>query len=567
MLRIRLLGKPAIVDADGRLRPLRGQQVWAVLARILLSPRPLDRRALALEVFPETEDPLGGLRWCLASLRRALEAPNAFAGDPVTSDLPAGIHVDVLHSGFRFIDDEDCGDLLEGVEPRCSPQFATWLLVERARLAGIVDEGLRREALAALQSHDPVRSARLSERAVSRNPFDESGHILLVKSLVLAGQSEAALSHVEETERLFLADLGELPSSALRNALRARTESRERVTSASIAASIDAGLAAVQAGAADAGLDLLRGAAAEARRTGDQALLARATVELGSALVHSVRGHDDEGSILLGEALSLAQRQGQAELTARALRELGYVDALAGRRPSAADHLRAAREASPPAGKVARTLAVMAFYLVDWGRIPEGLALYDEALEAAQAEQDGRTTIFALGVGSWGLLAAGQPDKARAWAAECVDRVDQTNWLAFRPFPVAMLSEARLQLGDDPKEIRADLETAFALGCQLRDPCWEGATARAIALTMSREGDHAAAAEWLATAKRRCTRETDIYVALVVQILADQAELSRQTGHLSQAEWTTRELLALAARTHADHQVRNALRQLSFDAG
>jgi hypothetical protein len=44
----------------------------------------------------------------------------------------------------------------------------------------------------------------------------------------------------------------------------------------------------------------------------------------------------------------------------------------------------------------------------------------------------------------------------------------------------------------------------------------------------------------------------------------DQAALSRRTGHLSQADWTTRELLALAAMTHADHQVQNALQRLSF---
>jgi DNA-binding SARP family transcriptional activator/ActR/RegA family two-component response regulator len=564
-LRIQLLGKPAITDADGRQRTLRGQQVWAVLARILLSPRPIDRRTLALEIFPETDDPLGGLRWCLASLRRAMDAPAAFAGDPVTSDLPPEISVDVLQPTFRRDDDHSYGDLLEGVEPRCSPQFATWLLVERARLAGLVDENLRREALAALQAHDTGRAARFAERAVSRNPLDESGHILLVKSLVMAGRGEAAAAHVEEVEKLFLADLGELPSPALRAALGRPQRADERAgTTSTVTAIIDAGQAAVQAGAADTGVDLLRRAVADAERIGDAALLARATVELGAALVHSVRGHDDEGAILLGEALALARRIGQADLTARALRELGYVDALAGRRPSAAEHLRAALEASEPGGKVARTLAVMAFNLVDWGRIQDGLALHEEALEAAAREQDSSTAIFSLGLGSWGLLAAGEPGKARDWAAACLERVDQANWLAFRPFPVAMLCEARLRLGDDPRQIRADLDAAFALGCQLRDPCWEGATARAIALTYAREGDDDHAAEWLANARRRSTRETDTYLALLVQILADQAALSRRTGHPSQAEWTTRELLALAARTHADHQVQNALQQLSF---
>jgi hypothetical protein len=40
--------------------------------------------------------------------------------------------------------------------------------------------------------------------------------------------------------------------------------------------------------------------------------------------------------------------------------------------------------------------------------------------------------------------------------------------------------------------------------------------------------------------------------------------MSRRLGHLSQAEWMIRELLALAARTHADHQVQRAMDKLSF---
>lgn len=564
-MQIRLMGRPAIVGPDGLARPLRGQQVWAVLARIVLSPRPLDRRTLAMDLFPETEDPLGALRWCLASLRRALDAPDAFSGDPISPRLPDGVRVDVLEGPAAIAEAEDCGDLLEGIEPRCSPQFETWLLLERSRLGGRFDEGLRREAMLALEARDPARATRFAERAATRNPFDESGHVLLARSLVLAGRRDAAAAHVEEVEKLFLADLGVRPSPALRAALRQTPAGEPRTgTSAAVGAGIEAGLAAVHAGASDAGLDLLRQAASDAERLGDVALLARATVELGSALVHSVRGRDDEGAMLLAEALALARRSGQGELAARALREMGYVDAMAGRRPSAARYLAAARDAAAGGGKIARTLAVTAFNLVDWGRHDEGLALYREALVTAEAEQDPRTTMFTLGVGSWGHLAAGDAEAARDWAADCLARVDQANWLAFRPFPAAMLGEARLALGEDPGSVRHDLEPAFALGCQLRDPCWEGATARAIALSYARENDVSAAREWLTTARYRTQRETDVYVALLVQILADHADVDRAAGDASGADWMTRKLLALAARTHADHHVRRALRHLSF---
>ena len=67
---------------------MRGLQAWAVLARVLLSDRPLARRELVGELFPETSDPLGSLRWCLAALRRALQAPDSLTGDPIRPELP-----------------------------------------------------------------------------------------------------------------------------------------------------------------------------------------------------------------------------------------------------------------------------------------------------------------------------------------------------------------------------------------------------------------------------------------------------------------------------------------------
>jgi DNA-binding SARP family transcriptional activator len=57
-LRIKLLGVPEIRTADGQQQPVRGHQAWALLARLVLSARPLGRRALATDLFPDTVDPL-----------------------------------------------------------------------------------------------------------------------------------------------------------------------------------------------------------------------------------------------------------------------------------------------------------------------------------------------------------------------------------------------------------------------------------------------------------------------------------------------------------------------------
>ena len=71
-LDVRLIGRPEIVDPSGVSRLVRGYQSWALLARLVLADRPLSRRELSAELFPDTVDPLGSLRWCLAGLRRAV---------------------------------------------------------------------------------------------------------------------------------------------------------------------------------------------------------------------------------------------------------------------------------------------------------------------------------------------------------------------------------------------------------------------------------------------------------------------------------------------------------------
>ena len=70
---------------------------------------------------------------------------------------------------------------------------------------------------------------------------------------------------------------------------------------------LDAGRAALAAGAVDAALQCLRRAVSEADRVGDVALKAQALSALGGALVHAVRGRDEEGSILQREAVELAK--------------------------------------------------------------------------------------------------------------------------------------------------------------------------------------------------------------------------------------------------------------------
>ena len=71
-------------------------------------------------------------------------------------------------------------------------------------------------------------------------------------------------------------------------------------------------MAAVDAGAPEAGVARLRGAVASARRHDDPELLARSLVGLGQALVHSARGTDEEGAAALHEGSELAEQHRRA---------------------------------------------------------------------------------------------------------------------------------------------------------------------------------------------------------------------------------------------------------------
>jgi tetratricopeptide (TPR) repeat protein len=321
---------------------------------------------------------------------------------------------------------------------------------------------------------------------------------------------------------------------------------------------IRSGTAALAAGATESGLDSLRRAVHEAEKLRDKTLLAQALLELGTALVHAVRGFDEEGSVLLRQCAELARSTGNATIGATGFRELGYVEALAGRRPAASDYLAQALNLASDPDALAGIHAVIGFNLVDWGKIDDGLNHYETSLELARRSGNRRREIWALGIGARGLLAADRLADAEAWLRCCLTLVDDQRWIAFRPWPMALLAESHLRQRIATAALRPNLEEAFALSCQLADPCWEAAVARTLALTHAAEDDLAPAMLWLSEARRRCARSTDGYAALQVEILANQVEFSARRGQHEAADTFAREWISMAARTHMDTHVARA---------
>ncbi len=564
-MEIRLIGRPVILDDAGSARPVRGHQSWALLARIVMSERPLSRRALSAELFPSAVDPLGALRWCLAGLRRAVGSPGAFTGDPVEAGLPPDIVIDVQELEAGRFDVDRAGEVLADIDPRSSAELETWLLVQRQRIAGLIDAHVRGEVLHALSAGETDRAVHLATVGVQRSVLDERAHVLLVKSLVAAGSHAAASAHVDETVALLRAELGIEPTPALRDAARRRLAGPPPgVSRRAVAASLlESGQSALAAGAADAGLECLRRAADESDLAGDAHLTAECLLELGTALVHAVRSHDDEGALLLQRSADLAEQLGDTSIGAEARRELGYVDALAGRRPAAQLHLDLARGlAGDDERLLAGVVAVDAFNLGDWGHHDDAMAAFADAVELARRSGNPRREAWALGVGGWATLGAGDVDGARSWIEQCLRVTAETRWIAFRPFPLAISAEAELRSGADPAGLRDELDESFALSCRLADPCWEGATARAIALAHAAAGDLQSALEWIARARQRCLRETDVYVAMHAAILATDAELATAAEDEARAQSSARALVALAARAHMDAYLARGLAHL-----
>ncbi len=567
MLKIHLIGKPRLERDGEQIVGPRGHKTWALLARLVRSSEPVSRQRLVDELFDGADDPMGALRWALAELRRTTGLTGAFQGNPVVLGLDADTRIDVVDVAAGEIDAAiPEGEFLEGINVRAAPGFESWLLVERQRVDSEIISALRQSTLRALAGRSHERAIDLAGAMVRRAPFDEGPHVLLVKALAASGDAEAAARQVEASESMFVEEMGVRPTDAIRNAARPNVAASVPGVSARASAIslLEAGLAAVSAGAVDAGVECLRRASADAEDSGDAELLSRCLVELGTALVHSIRGYDDEGAVVLQASIESANAAGAQLTAAKAMSELGYVDLLAGRRSSATRYLDGAEElgASDPT-LLAAVASFKAMNISDWGRIDEAAGLFREALDMARSSGATRREIWTLGLGARTFFSLGEFDHATEWAERSRRLATEVGWTAFRPWPEVWLYHVRLAGGDDPAAVRYDAEATFALARQLQDPCWEGIAAKVIGLTYVAEEEHQHGLEWMANAKAWCGRVTDTYKWVQTEIFLAEARAALEAGDGERAESVARDAIAEAARGQMDGLLGQAMQVLS----
>jgi DNA-binding SARP family transcriptional activator len=546
---VRLLGKPR-VERDGELVvSARGRKTWALLAYLLLCERPPPRSRVASLLFSEADDPLGALRWTLADLRRLFGGADVVGGDPLLLQLPSGVSVDVaLEPGgdapFALPD----GELLEGMSFPSSPGFDSWLGVMRRYLGGAARALAHDEALARLAAGDLDRAIALAIDLVSGDPLDQAGQELLIRCLARAGRKAEAEAQLAECEALFRRELGVVLGPELVRAAGESDVLRGGAVGDSDAAlaQLQAGEAALEAGAVEPGIEILRQACAEAAAAGEPSLQAQALVALGSALVHAVRGRDEEGALHLHEALRLAQHCGERATAAIACRELGYIDVQAGRNPSAGRWLARATELCEGSDELCAVLAVRGMALSDRGHYRPALELLNKSVARAERCGRGRQVAWSLSLIARVHLLRGDLALAMPVLEESLALVTAERWAAFRPWPEALRGEALLLQGD-PSSAADDLDHAFRLACRLGDPCWEAMTCRLAGLLAAARSDSTAAREHFADALQRATRVSDSYAWVHAHILDSAATLAVRAD-APDAIATVDRLAALAER-------------------
>jgi DNA-binding SARP family transcriptional activator len=549
---IQLLGVPRVVLHDGTSVVLRGHKAWGLLAYLVAHRDAASRQHLARLLFEDADDPLAALRWNLTELRRAL-GPDSLRGDAIALERRsiATIDLDVLTRGRSSEGVQLPGlgrELLEGLSFPSSPSFEVWLQAERRRMQATSQAVLHEAALARLAAGASSDAVDLAGRLLTLDPLDESAQVLLVRCLAAAGDGVGAARQAAACRELFKRELGVLPGPALADALHTATATavaRPASGRAGALAQIEAGEAAISAGALDAGLQCLRRAIADSDATGDPALRARARIALGGALVHAARGRDGEGAAALHEALAIGH-DAPPKYVAAACRELGYVEFLLGRYERAlAWAERAVALAAGDIAEKARLATLHGSILSDLARYDMALVRLGEAQVWATEAADAKQTLYAESMAGRALVLTGRLDQAASVLESCIGQARRM-WTAFLPWPQSFRAEVDLLRGR-VDEAADRFEHAFALGCQLADPCWEGIAGRGLGLVAGSRGDTQGATAILLDALARCGRLPDGYVWGSAYVLDSLCELAIAHGDDRAPTWVAR-LMTISAR-------------------
>jgi class 3 adenylate cyclase/DNA-binding SARP family transcriptional activator len=233
--RVRLCG-PMALEIDGRdaIAAVPAGQARSLLAYLLTrADRCAERDELIEVVWPggAPKDPHADLRVILTRLRRALAPATLEGRQQLRLVLPAPVWLDMAEAR-RAIEkarsaarNAAWGDALEQAQAALAllrPGFLPGQEVEWAQDERREHEELELEALEwtarsglAVGGADLATAQRAARELVSRSPFRETGHRLLMEALAATGNVAQALQVYEELRCLLRDELGVAPAAEL----------------------------------------------------------------------------------------------------------------------------------------------------------------------------------------------------------------------------------------------------------------------------------------------------------------------------------------------------------------
>jgi DNA-binding SARP family transcriptional activator/TolB-like protein len=228
--RVLLLGPLQVIQSGSPLPQPPSRKVRALLAYLVMTSRPVTREKLCELFWDVADDPRSELRWCLSKLRPLVDRPetkriiadrkqvwidtssldvDALSVARCTRRAVAGSSQNELRSLLELFR----GDFLEGLSVDGAPSFENWLAGQRHRFGQLRQQLLERLS-ALLPPNDRIDVLR---ELIEVAPFDETGHIALVRTLLDCALYSEAQQQIEASVRRFQSEGIDLTS--LRSAL------------------------------------------------------------------------------------------------------------------------------------------------------------------------------------------------------------------------------------------------------------------------------------------------------------------------------------------------------------
>lgn len=531
---VHLLGDPWIERDGAPVVGPRGRKVWAVLAFLILSERPPSRRAVASLLFSDAVDPLAALRWTLSEIRRVAGwSADELGGDPLALVLREEHSVDLLefidarHGG---VEPDVFGTLLGSLTFDGVPAFDFCLQAQQMHLDSRQQTRLRDQVLADLATGRLDAALRRARRLVELDPLECRNQEALLRAFAAAGRSDEARRHLARCEDLFARELdAPLPPSLVQAANDVTSSPRRTRTvtaTAEARARLDTGRAAIAAGATGWGLDQLRGAAILAGDSEDVVLEAESLLQYGQALAHSAQDRSTRVTAVLHRAIAAATQAERSDFASRASSELAFLHIQTGDALQSHYWLgRAEIEGKGDDHLLAVVAGLRGLALADGAEYERSLEAFDCSIALAQSAGDQRQIAWSLSMAARTHLLRGATATALDQAEESISISQSERWMALLPWPQAQRGEI-LRLQGRLDEATAQLETAYALACEVEDLCWASVASRSLAAVANDRRDRDSSRAWT----ERSLEHQLPYVWILAHALEGKCSITRATN-------------------------------------